>query len=100
MVEKIIATMLFVFCLWMFVQGWRYFSLVWLRSAEYLQQLRNDQIEWNKRFKFISSFRNSPSALVSARLITAFYLLLSFSMLIAVLWVLLATWLEWSTFFG
>jgi hypothetical protein len=100
MLEKIMAALLFVFCLWAFVQGWRYFSLVWLRSTEYLQQLRNDQAEWNKRFRLISSFRNSSYALVGARLITVFYLVLSFSMLIVVLWVLLATWLEWSTLFG
>jgi hypothetical protein len=100
MLEKIIATILFAFCLWIFVQGWHYFSLVWLRSTEYLQQLRNNQSERNKSFRFISRFRNSPYALGSARLITLFYLLLSLSMLIVVLWVLLATWLEWSTLFG
>jgi hypothetical protein len=84
----------------MFVQVWHYFYLVWFKSDEYLQQLRNDKPQWYTKLGFVSSFRNSPYALPSARLTTLFCLVLSIPMLVLVSWATIATWLEWSTLFG
>jgi hypothetical protein len=92
--EKIIATISFAFVLWMFAQTWRYFRLTWFRSSEYLQQLRSDQPEWIKNFRLISNFRNSPYALITGRLITAFCFLLAILMFIFAGWALLVTWFE------
>jgi hypothetical protein len=100
MSEKIIATLLFAFIFWMFVQFWHYFYLVWFKSDEYLHQLRNDKSQWYTKLGFVSSFRNSPYVLPSARLTTLFCLALIIPMLIFVSWVMIATWLGWSTLYG
>jgi len=94
MLEKTIATLSFTFTLWVIAQIWRYFYLAWFRSGEYLQQLRNDQPEWVKSFRFISNFRNSPYALITGRLITAFCFLLAIPVFIFVAWAMLVTWFE------
>ncbi len=100
MSEKLIATLLFAFILGMFIQLWRYFYLVWFKSDEYLQQLRNDKSQWYTKLGFVSNFRNSPYVLPSARLTMLFCLVILIPMLVLVSWVMIATWFEWATLFG
>ena len=92
--DKLIALLLFIFFLWGFTQVLRYSYLIWFRSDEYLQQIKNDLPEWQKHSRFLANFRSSPYFLVISRITILFVFLLSVPMFIIVLWSMLVTWFK------
>jgi hypothetical protein len=90
--DKLIALLIFIFFLWGFTQILRYSYLVWFQRDEYLQQIKNDPLGWQKHTGFIANFRSSPYFLIFSRIVISFVFLLSIPIFIIVLWSVLVTW--------
>jgi len=97
MLEKTIDLMSLAICLYICLQVFRYFYLVWFRSDEYLQRAKDNMIQSRKKLpKFIGDLGKHPKhpSLAIARLTISLAFLGALFIFVAILWALFMTWFK------
>ncbi len=94
MLEKFLSISLFVFFLLLFIPVLRYTYSAWFRGSEFIERIKDNQPDWQRRSRFLSKLRESPYQLLISRIVITFVLLVSIPMFIFLLWVLLIAWLK------